>query len=63
MKNFKLEANEMLQRNELKTVFGGLVDLTPSLGGNCNEERPTYCCCDDNSCGCTSAPNCDNFCG
>lgn len=23
MKNFKLEANEMLQRNELKSVLGG----------------------------------------
>lgn len=23
MKNFKLEADEMLKRNELKTVFGG----------------------------------------
>ena len=23
MKNFKVEANELLQRNELKSVFGG----------------------------------------
>ena len=36
MKNFKLEANEMLQRNELKSVFGGTeIDLTedPGQGG------------------------------
>jgi len=33
MKNFKPEANEMLQRNEMKTVIGGYVSIMTCANG------------------------------
>ena len=45
LKNLKLGANDMLQRNELKTVFGG-------YGGD------GYQCCNDWGCGtCVTGSN------
>ena len=54
LKNLKLEANDMLQRNQLKTVFGGYSGSCPS---------PTaHCTCNGSYKGCKTLQECWNAC-
>lgn len=46
MKNFKIEAGELLQRNELKSVFGG-------FEGSCSAD------CGEDSCGRSVKTSCN----
>lgn len=56
LKKLKLEANEMLQRNQLKTVFGGKYDSSSSgcitKGNLCNgySDYPSTLCCSNLTC-------------
>lgn len=58
LKNLSLGANDMLQRNELRTIFGGYGNGCPDGHARCSCSLP------DGSVivGCDSSGNCNTFC-
>ena len=68
LKNLKLEATDLLQRNQLKTVFGGYGGYGGSSCGAGLPECPSgkgHCCCDLDGniyLGCKTVQDCWNAC-
>tara|TARA_R110002049_G_scaffold65035_1_gene170954 strand:+ start:85181 stop:85417 length:237 start_codon:yes stop_codon:yes gene_type:complete len=62
LKNLNLEASDMLQRNQLKSVFGGYGEPVGSCTAKCSDdpECPTNVLCSGSNCTATDYEGCSS---